>query len=107
MATNAGVQIQKMVMTRKRILVIGAMTLAVISFVLFSPYGIATRLRLIGEVSALHTTTGHMRNIEDSLRRTVTWLQTDSTQIERLARERYGFIRPGEEVFIIKRDTPR
>jgi len=105
MAKNTGVLIEKKLMTRKRIIVIGGMTLAVIVFVIFSPYGIATRLRLMSEESELHSTTAQMRGMEDSLRSTIRWLQTDSTQIERLARERYGFIKPGEEVYIIKRDS--
>jgi cell division protein FtsB len=46
-----------------------------------------------------------MRRVEDSLRAAIRHLETDTTEIERLARERYGYVREGEEVFIIKRDT--
>jgi cell division protein FtsB len=46
-----------------------------------------------------------LKATSDSLRRQVRILETDSTEIERLARERYGYIRPNEEVFIINRDT--
>ncbi|HLP29121.1 MAG TPA: septum formation initiator family protein [Candidatus Didemnitutus sp.] len=105
MARNPAVQVQKRVMTRKRIFIIGGMTLAVVAFVLFSPYGVLTRLQLTGEVSSLEVTTTRMKGVEDSLRTAVKRLHTDSTEIERLARERYGYVRPGEEVFIIKRDS--
>ncbi len=105
MAKNTVLQEKKRVMTRKRLVIIGGMTLAVVAFVLFSPYGVMTRLQLNGEASDLRGTVEAMRGVEDSLRSTVKRLETDSTEIERLARERYGFVRPGEEVFIIKRDS--
>lgn len=105
MARNPGLQVQRRVMTRKRLIIIGGMTLVVIAFILFSPYGIVTRIGLSGEQQDLGETLVELRRVEDSLRRHVGRLQTDSTEIERLARERYGYIRPGEEVFIIKRDT--
>ncbi len=105
MAKQSVVQERKRVMTRKRLLIIGGMTLAVVAFVLFSPYGVATRMRLTSEAADLRDSRIAMQSIEDSLRKVVLQLQTDSTEIERLARERYGFVRPGEEVYIIKRDS--
>ena len=45
------------------------------------------------------------RATEDSLRGLIHDLQHDTLKIERLARERYGYLRPGERVYIIKRDT--
>ncbi|MBC8124966.1 MAG: septum formation initiator family protein [Candidatus Kapabacteria bacterium] len=107
MAKNPGLQVQKRVMTRKRIYIIGGMTFVVVAFVLFSPYGVITRLNLASEIVGLEKTTTRMRATEDSLRKTAVRLQTDSTEIERLARERYGYVRPGEHVFIIKRDTTK
>jgi cell division protein FtsB len=105
MAQKPAVQAQKRVMTRKRLLIVGGMTLAVIAFILFSPYGIVTRLGLAREASALQGDVDEMRRVEDSLRAAIRHLETDTTEIERLARERYGYVREGEEVFIIKRDT--
>jgi len=105
MAKNPELLVQKRVMTRKRIYIIGGMTFIVVAFILFSPYGVITRLNLAGEIVDLEKTSTRMRATEDSLRKTVVRLQTDSTEIERLARERYGYVRPGELVFIIKRDT--
>jgi cell division protein FtsB len=87
-------------MTRKRLFTIAGLTLVVIVFVLFSNYGVITRLSLM-----LEQTMTTLKATSDSLRRQVRILETDSTEIERLARERYGYIRPNEEVFIINRDT--
>lgn len=105
MAQKPAVQAQKRVMTRKRLLIVGGMTLAVIAFILFSPYGIITRFSLTREAASLQQDVEAMRRVEDSLRAAIKHLETDTTEIERLARERYGYVREGEEVFIIKRDT--
>jgi cell division protein FtsB len=105
MAQKPAVQAQKRVMTRKRLLIVAGMTLAVVVFILFSPYGVMTRFGLSREASSLQGDVDEMRRVEDSLRASIRHLEHDSTEIERLARERYGYIREGEEVFIIKRDT--
>lgn len=44
---------------------------------------------------------GSLLGTEDSLRSVIKSLESDTTIIERLARERYGYVRPGEQVFII------
>jgi cell division protein FtsB len=92
-------------MTRKRLFTIAGLTLVVVVFVLFSNYGVITRLSLMSETEQLEQTMATLKTTSDSLRRQVRILETDSTEIERLARERYGYIRPNEEVFIINRDT--
>jgi cell division protein FtsB len=92
-------------MTRQRLFTIAGLTLVVIVFVLFSNYGVITRLSLMSETEQLEQTMTTLKATSDSLRRQVRILETDSTEIERLARERYGYIRPNEEVFIINRDT--
>lgn len=92
-------------MTRQRLFTITGLTLVVVAFVLFSNYGVITRLSLMSETEKLEQTMTELRATSDSLRRQVRILESDSTEIERLARERYGYIRPNEEVFIINRDT--
>ncbi|MDZ4744904.1 MAG: septum formation initiator family protein [bacterium] len=105
MAKKPGVAVQKKLMTRKRLLVIALLSGVVVVFVLLSPYGILTRLRLESEHTALQHQVAEARHIADSTRAVVKRLQNDTLEIERLARERYGYIRPGEEVYIIRRDT--
>ena len=92
-------------MTRQRLFTIAGLTLVVVVFVLFSNYGIITRLSLMSETAQLEQTMTTLKATSDSLRRQVRILESDSTEIERLARERYGYIRPNEEVFIINHDT--
>ena len=96
---------QQRIMTRKRLITIVGLTLAVLAFILFSNYGVVTRVSLMSETSDLEGHVNELRSTSDSLRRQIRILESDSTEIERLARERYGYVRPNEEVFIISRDT--
>lgn len=91
-------------MTRQRLMVIGILTVIVALFVLFSSYGVFTRFGLESDKGTLNARIATERHIEDSLRTEMHRLATDTTEIERLAREKYGYVRTGEEVFIIKRD---
>lgn len=97
------VAIQKKRMTRKRLLVIGTLTSIVLAFVLFSSHGLLSRMRISSEANGLRSTQTQLRHEEDSLRREIKKLQSDTLEIERLARERYGYVRPGEKVFLIRR----
>lgn len=105
MAKSALNAAQQRIMTRKRLITIVGLTLAVVAFILFSNYGVVTRLTLISETSELEGHVNDLRSTSDSLRQQIKILESDSTEIERLARERYGYVRPNEEVFIISRDT--
>lgn len=98
-------QEQKNTMTRKRLVLIVALTVTVAVFVLFSQYGVVTRVGLASDTTDLSVVLEQQRMVSDSLRNVIRKLETDTTEIERLARERYGYVRPGEEVFVIKSDS--
>lgn len=98
-------QEQKMTMTRKRLVLIVIMTFIVLLFVAFSNYGIITRYGLSSDTTQLSGALMEQSRISDSLRTVIKRLETDTTEIERLARERYGYVREGEEVFVIKQDS--
>jgi cell division protein FtsB len=102
---KVAVTTQKKTMTRRRLIVIGVLTGVVILFVLFSPYGLVTRWSLEADLDELAQDRTRVTATGDSLRKVVNTLQHDTTEIERLARERFGYVRPGEEVYIIRRDT--
>ena len=93
---------QKKVMTRKRLLIIGVLSAIVIAFVMFSSHGLMSRWRLTAERENLNSEIGYLRLQEDSLRSLINRLEHDTIEIERLARERYGYIRPGEKVYLIR-----
>lgn len=92
-------------MTRQRIVIISAMTGLVMFFMLFSKYGLVTRLTMASDLDGLEATVVTLRATEDSLRSVVRVLEKDTLMLERIARERYGFVRPGEDVYIIRRDS--
>lgn len=92
-------------MTRKRLIVIGLLTATIIVFVLFSSHGLLSRWRLSDQRADLVEEIDELRATEDSLRALIHDLREDTLKIERLARERYGYVRPGERVYLIKRDT--
>lgn len=95
---------QKKLMTRKRVIVITILTAAILAFVMFSSHGILSRLKIASDAAQLRTTLSKMKDEEDSLRAEIVKLQNDTLEIERLARERYGYVRLGEKVFVIKRN---
>lgn len=91
-------------MTRRTLLIIGVLTAAIVAFVLFSTYGVITRIQMTAEGSALEVEINELRKTEDSLRAVIKTLEHDTLAIERLARERYGYVKQGEQVFIIEKD---
>jgi len=98
-------QEQKLTMTRKRLLLSVSLTVAVGIFVFFSQYGVVTRIGLSSDTTDLSMQMVRQKSISDSLRTVIRLLETDTTEIERLARERYGYVREGEEVFVIQTDS--
>lgn len=99
------VAVQKRVMTRKRLIVIGTLAALVAAFVLFSSHGLLSRWSLVAQQSELNGEIAHLRQLEDSLRTVIHQLNTDTLLIERLARERYGYVRKGEQIYIIKAEN--
>jgi len=51
------------------------------------------------EAEAAQTELARLRHVNDSLIAWVDSLETDSTTLERFAREHFGMIRPGEELY--------
>lgn len=72
-------------------------------FGLFSGYGAITRWGLEAECSTLRQQIDAEKNVADSLHRYAKALLYDTLEIERIARERYGMIKPHEEVYIIRK----
>lgn len=102
--TTAPPRIRKKLMTRRRLIVAGILTALVAGFVLFSDYGLFTRLSLQSDVSQLIVLRESLIMKSDSLRNMIRRLETDTTLIERIARERYGYVRKGETVYIIEEE---
>lgn len=89
--------------TYYRLAVAGAISFAV-WFGLFSGYGALTRSRLESDCNDIHIQIEAQKSTADSLRRYTKALLYDTIEIERIARERYGMIKPGEKVYIIRKE---
>ena len=87
---------------RRRLLLMGIGVLAVM-FGMCSDYGFITRLQLERRQGELNDSLQSSLKQIDSLSKDVYRLQYDTVQIERLAREKYGLSRPGEQVYIVKK----
>ncbi|GIV53980.1 MAG: hypothetical protein KatS3mg039_0498 [Candidatus Kapaibacterium sp.] len=74
---------------------------AIVGWLIFSRYGILTRIELEHTDSALDHAIEQQRHINDSLVQYRSRLLRDTLLIEQLARERYGMTRPGETVLIV------
>ncbi len=73
----------------------------ILFFMFFSDYGFVTTSRLIFRISELQENISKEEKNSDSLSQRRNILLNDSNEIERLAREHFGMIKPKENVFII------
>ncbi len=79
-----------------------AIIIALILFVMFfSDYGFITTVKLIFRIDGIREQIEKAKIENDSLKKRRYILINDSTEIERIAREHYGLIKPGERVYII------
>jgi len=89
--------------SRKRKLIITLLIIAgVISVMAFSTHGLITRIGLEIDNSNYRDLIGQEISVSDSLNKRIRLLQTDLTEIERIARENYGMIKPGDKVYFVK-----
>ncbi|MDD3124668.1 MAG: septum formation initiator family protein [Candidatus Kapabacteria bacterium] len=72
-----------------------------INFV-FSEFGIINIISLKMERSDLRSKILQEKHKCDSLKSRIQCLEQDSTEIERLAREYYGMLKPGESLYLYK-----
>lgn len=88
----------------KRHLVVGGVILFVILiFYLFTDYGAINKYSYISKESDLSEKAAGLRKEIDSLKKLEIRMRKDTLEIERLAREKYGMIKPGEKVIFIKK----
>lgn len=77
-------------------MIVGLPLLAVF---MFGNRGLVKRLSLESRYDRAHAELYRERGVGDSLRKEIQRLKTDTVAVERLARERYGMVRPGDEVY--------
>ena len=84
----------------KKIILRSGIILFVLFFLIFTDYGFLKTINLMIDRSELNNNIIDQKIIRDSLNRRITKLTKDSFEIERIAREHYGLIKPGEMIYI-------
>ncbi len=94
--------------SRKRHLIIGVVLLFFIAvFIIFSSHGLITRISLELEKGVLEEHISVEKKAADSLKKVIHRLETDTTEIERIAREEYGMLKEGEKIYFIRKKQER
>ncbi len=89
----------------KRLILIVILSLTAFGFILFSGHGLLFRFRIEAERKEYLNKINEESRVRDSLNRKIIQLKADTLEIERIAREHYGMVKPGEKVFIIKKNN--
>lgn len=89
---------------RRRLIMAILILVPLLGFVLFSKRGIIARVGLEMEKQTMQAEIEQVRKQHDSLRAVIEQLQSDTVLIEKLAREKYGMVRPGETVYRVEQD---
>lgn len=91
---------------RRRWTIIGVFSILGISLIVtISDYGLYNRFKLEYERDKLKKDIIRLEKENDSLIAELEMLKNDTNTIERIAREKYGFKRRNEKVFIINYDS--
>lgn len=91
----------RQITTRRKALYAGLVAIPLLAILTFSNRGILKRVELESQASTLREHLYRDRAIGDSLRGEIGSVTIDTAVIERIARERYGMIRPGETIYRI------
>lgn len=73
----------------------------ILAYIIFSPSGIINRIILSNKKSDLIQKIEVENQNRDSLERHITKITKDTTEIEKIAREKYGMKFPGEKIYIV------
>ncbi len=83
-------------------LIFGSILLGLLLYLVFAEKGLIKRIKLENELRKIKKEIEAIQNENALLREKIYKLETDPKQIEKIAREKYGMAKEGEEVFIIK-----
>lgn len=82
----------------------------ILTYIVFSPSGIINRILLYGKKKELINKIEIENKTRDSLEKQITKIMKDTTEIEKIAREKYGMKLPGEKIYIVpakKKETTK
>lgn len=87
--------------TRKKWLLAAVVGLPILGVFAFSNRGLISRLSLEARHDRAEQELLVEERLRDSLRQEIERLHGDTAAIEKVARERYGMVRPGERIFTV------
>lgn len=74
-------------------------------FMIFTDFGLFRRYKLEFEKNMIEKEIQKQRHISDSLLQVIYKMQSDTFEIERVAREKYGLVKQTEQIYFISTDT--
>ena len=83
-------------------IILGGILIALLLYLIFAEKGLMKRIRVEIELNKLKKKIEILERENASLKQKIHKLETDPKEIERIAREKYGMAREGEEVYNIK-----
>lgn len=105
---NLGTPMQKLkntirfIINHRKSFIFGLIALGVVLMLVFSNHGLLKRFEINKENAVIEAKIINERREQDSLRALIDKLKTQKSETERIAREHYGMIKPGERVFLVK-----
>lgn len=88
----------------KRHFVVGGVLICIILvFYLFTDYGIISKYNYISKRNELKDKSQRLITEIDSIKALTKQLKSDTLEMERLAREKYGMVKEGETVLFLKK----
>ncbi|MCX6146150.1 MAG: septum formation initiator family protein [Candidatus Kapabacteria bacterium] len=86
--------------------IVGAFLLVFVTvFMIFTDFGLFRRYKLEFEKNMIEKDIQRQRHISDSLLQVIYKMQSDTFEIERVAREKYGLVKQTEQIYFISTDT--
>jgi cell division protein FtsB len=74
-------------------------------FMIFTDFGLFRRYKLEFEKNMIEKDIQKQRHISDSLLQVIYKMQSDTFEIERVAREKYGLVKQTEQIYFISTDS--
>lgn len=84
------------------IILIAVMLIILLFLLIFSSNGLLDTYRLSNDYEEISALVDKLKAENNSLKNEIKLLKSDKNKIEQVARERYGLIKPGEEIYLIR-----
>jgi len=89
--------------SKKKYKIIGlSLFILIFAYLLFSDFGLITRFSLMYEKSEIEERISTNLDEIEELKEKKKRLESDTIEIERTAREKYGYVKENEKIYVIK-----